>query len=108
MLVGTSGKPCFALIADAVPVVIEEGLVATLVCHCWTRHVAASFRPAAAGQRDRRRQAVDDLIVPLVEDRDVASLPSGIPVSVKVAVGVALGEREVLAVRIAQGSHSTG
>ena len=56
---------------------------------------------------DRRGDAVHNLIVPLVEGRDLP-VAGGNILEVEVAVGIALGEQELGAIRIAEADVALG
>ena len=68
------------------------------------RSAPKQFRKCAS---DRSRKAVDDQIVPLVEDRD-SPVAVGKTGKAEGPVGVALGEREIFLVRIAQAHVALG
>ena len=76
-------------------------------CH-WLMAISPRFESVVPpAEPDGRRKTVDQHVVPLVEDGD-SPVAVGKTGEREGAIGIALGEREVLAVRIAEADVALG
>ena len=99
-------QPFFTRIPNAVAVRVKEGGGVDVGLPLVGGEVT-QIHGRAAGQPDRRGEAIHQHVVPLVKDGD-SPIAVGQTCEGKASIGIALGEREVLAVRITKAHVALG